>query len=135
MEMLTLNIKSKERQELINITDDLINLVKESGIKDGICYVYNPHTTAGLTLNSRMDPNTATDLVEEIDRLVPTRVDFNHVFDTPSDASGHIKATLVGNSFSVIINDSKLSFGRSQGAFFWEFDGPRERRVHIKLIE
>ena len=135
MKMLTMDVKSSERQEMINITDDIKKIVEESKITEGICVLYNPHTTSGLTLNSRMDPRTATDLVEEIDRVIPTRVDFHHVFDTPSDASGHIKTSIVGNDLSIPISDSKLLLGSSQGIFFWEFDGPRERRVHVKIFK
>ena len=135
MKMLKIDLKSTERQELINLTDDLEKLIEESNVSEGICILFNPHTTAALTLNSRVDPTTAADVVEELDRVIPTRVDFHHVFDTPSDAAGHIKSSFIGNHLTMLISDSKLQLGGSQGVFFWEFDGPRERKFLVKIIE
>ena len=132
--MITININTERRQDLVNVTDEIEEYVAASGTDEGICVVYCPHTTGGITLNSQMDPPTLTDLIEEIDRIVPTRVDFKHIFDTPSDASGHIKASIVGNSISIPISSGKLSLGSSQGILFWEFDGPRKRKVHLQII-
>ena len=131
----SIEIKTHQRQEMLVITEQVQNAITESGIKEGICLVYCPHTTAGLTINSYLDPATAADLQFEIDRLVPTRVDFIHTFDTPSDASGHVKATLIGGQLSLIVHEGKLAIGGSQGLFFWEYDGPRSRKVFVKIIE
>ena len=135
MKMLKIILKTTRRQELIDITDDLNKMVKEHNVVEGVCFLINPHTTGGLTLNSRMESTTALDLIEEVDRLIPTRVDFKHVFDTPADASGHIIASIVGNDLTLIISNSIIQLGKSQGVFFWEFDGPRERRGYVKMIE
>jgi len=132
--MITININTERRQDLVNVTNVIEESVAASGTDEGICVVYCPHTTGGITLNSQMDPPTLTDLIEEIDRIVPTRVDFKHIFDTPSDAAGHIKASIIGNSVSIPITSGKLSLGSSQGILFWEFDGPRKRKIHLQII-
>ena len=132
--MITININTERRQDLVNVTNVIEESIAASGTDEGICVVYCPHTTGGITLNSQMDPPTLTDLIEEIDRIVPTRVDFKHIFDTPSDAAGHIKASIIGNSVSIPITSGKLSLGSSQGILFWEFDGPRKRKIHLQII-
>ena len=132
--LIKLNVETNERQELVLLTEIINQALHESGVEDGLCFVYCPHTTAGLTINSYMDPATAKDLIHEVDRLIPTRTDFIHVFDTPSDAAGHIKASLVGGQLGIIVNQGKLLLGSSQGVFFWEYDGPRQRKVFLKII-
>ena len=132
---ITLDVKTERRQGLHLVTDVVQAAIAESGVQAGIGLIYCPHTTAGLTANSSMDPATAADLQSEIDRLVPTRVDFQHIFDTPSDAAGHIKASLIGNHLMVIIDEGQAVLGGSQGIFLWEYDGPRSRRLHLKIIE
>ena len=127
-------IETPSDENLINITAEVKEIVKTSGVKEGACVVYIPHTTAGLTINYIMDPATLADLQQEIKRLVPTRVDFEHIYDTPADAAGHIKSSLVGPSLSLIITDGELFLGRSQGILFWEFDGPRKRQIHIRIL-
>jgi secondary thiamine-phosphate synthase enzyme len=82
-----------------------------------------------------MDPRTAADISTEVRRLVPTRVDFEHFYDTPSDAAGHIKTTLIGNSQVLVITGGKLLLGHSQGIFLFEFDGPRQRQMMVKIME
>lgn len=133
--MEEIRIKSSKRQEIMDITQDVENLVAASRIKSGICVIFCKHTTAGLIINSNRDPLTAKDLLEELDRIVPTRTDFNHVFDTPSDASGHIKTSLICSQLNLIIDKGQIVIGDSQGILFWEFDGPRERVVCLKIIE
>ncbi len=130
----TLSLETPERQALVLITNEVRRVVRESGVAEGLCVVFCPHTTAGLTINSALDPATAQDLRHELDRLVPTRVDFIHTFDTPSDAAGHIKTTLVGPQLTLIVHDGTLVLGSAQGVFLCEFDGPRRRQVHIKVV-
>ena len=120
---------------LTDITAQVKALVAESGVQDGLCVLFVPHTTAAITLNSALDPATATDIVADVRRLVPTRVDFVHQYDTPADAAGHIKAALVGHSITLIIAGGKLTLGSSQFVLFYEFDGPRARRVQVKIME
>jgi len=130
----TLSLETPERQALVLITDAVRRVVRESGVAEGLCVVFCPHTTAGLTINSALDPATALDLRHELDRIVPTRVDFIHTFDTPSDAAGHIKATLVGSQLTLIVHDGTLVLGSAQGIILCEFDGPRRRQVHVKVV-
>jgi secondary thiamine-phosphate synthase enzyme len=131
---ITLDISTKQRQQLCLVTDAVQRAIAESGVQAGVCLIYCPHTTAAVTTNSYLDPATAADLQDEIDRLVPTRTDFKHIFDTPSDAAGHIKASLIGGHLILIINEGRAVLGHSQGIFLWEYDGPRSRRLHLKLI-
>lgn len=134
--MLTrINFKTNSRQELANLTESVKKVVAESGVKEGMCHVYCPHTTGALVVNSHMDPKTGMDIMHEFDRIVPTRVDFLHTFDTPSDAAGHVKASLVGIDLSFIVTEGKLALGHSQGILFTEFDGPRDRQVLVKVFE
>jgi secondary thiamine-phosphate synthase enzyme len=129
-----IDLTSNERQEWINLTDDVKVVVENSGIQEGVCIVYNPHTTGGLFVNSYLDPNTPEDILEQWDRLVPTRVDFRHQFDTPSDAAGHVKSVLMGIEATFIVSEGQLVIGHSQGIVFAEFDGPRERHVYVKVV-
>ena len=130
-----LDVKTSKWQEAVLITDEIRKIIKESQIKDGVCYLNIPHSTAGITVNSYLDPDTSNDMNFEINRLIPTRIDFMHIRDTPTDASGHIKSSLIGIDLVLIIENGDFIFGRSQGIFFWEFDGPRDRQVIIKIIE
>jgi secondary thiamine-phosphate synthase enzyme len=133
--LFAVSIRTQSRQELQVITEQIQEVVRQSDIQSGVCYVSCPHTTAALTINSYLDPATALDLRAEIDRLIPTRVDFHHIVDTPSDASAHIKASLIGGQLVVIVDEGRLLLGDSQGILFWEFDGPRSRKVQIKVIQ
>lgn len=130
-----LELKTATRQELLVITDAVGEIISENEVESGHVILFCPHTTAGLTVNSYLDPATAADLIHEIDRIVPTRTDFNHIFDTPSDAAGHIKASIVGGQITLIVDKGKLQLGSSQGIFFCEFDGPRPREVYVKIIQ
>ena len=116
-----------------DITKSVKMAVEESGVKEGTCIVYNPHSTAGITVFSLWDPEGFKDLDEEIRRLIPTKVDFYHQHDTPQDAAGHVKSSLLGISISFIVTEGKLLLGGSQGIYFLEFDGPRNREYFVKI--
>jgi secondary thiamine-phosphate synthase enzyme len=129
------NFKIKTRlNDVVTLTDDVKEYVRSSGIISGLCVVYTPHTTAGLALTSFWDPKGFEDLMDEINRLVPTRIDFKHQHDTPQDAAGHVKSALVGISLTFIIEGGELLVGHSQGIYFLEFDGPRNREYFVKII-
>lgn len=130
-----ITIKTPPKESLVDITSEVQEVVKTSQITEGICVLFVPHTTAGITMNSIIDPATTQDVRDEIRRLVPTRVDFEHTYDTPADAAGHIKSTLVGTSLSLIIMGGELLLGGSQGILFCEFDGPRTREVHLRMMK
>lgn len=125
---------STKMGDVYEITTEVKDYVEACGIQEGTCIMFTPHTTASLAVTSRMDPDGFDDLRDEINRLIPTRIDFKHQFDTPSDAAGHIKSTLLGVSMTFIVTEGKLMLGGSQGLFFLEFDGPRNRNYVVKVI-
>ncbi len=129
-----LNVQTPRGDALIDITDGVRQIVQESGISEGLCAVIIPHTTAAVTINSGLDPATPNDIIADINRLVPKRVDFQHQYDTPADAAGHIKAALIGHSILLSISAGDLLLGGSQSILFYEFDGPRARKVQVNLI-
>ena len=131
----TVTIDTGLGDSLTDITGQVRAVVKESNVQSGVCHLVVPHTTAAITINSALDPATVEDVVEDVRRLVPTRTDFHHIVDTPSDAAAHIKASLIGNSETVLIEDGELVFGHSQSLLLFDFDGPRTRRVMVKIIE
>ena len=133
--MLTkIDLQTLPGESLIDITDQVEGAVQSSGIAEGLCAIFVPHTTAGLAVNSAMDQNTLRDIREELHRLVPTRLDFHHIYDTPADAAGHIKSVLVGASLTLIVSQSRLLLGGSQSILFIEFDGPRSRQVWVRTL-
>jgi secondary thiamine-phosphate synthase enzyme len=126
----TLNIKSKAKTEFIDITDDIQEAIKESGVKSGICYIYVPHTTAGVTINEGADPSVKRDILATLNRLIPFEGDYQHM---EGNSAAHIKSTLVGVSQFVVIEEGKALLGTWQSVYFCEFDGPRHRRVIVKI--
>ena len=126
----TLHVKTSRRTELVNITADLNQIIAASGVSAGICHIYVPHTTAGVTINEGDDPDVARDMEAAFDRMVPRDAGYKH-YEGNSDS--HIKATLVGAFQILLIDDGRLHLGRWQAIFFCEFDGPRNREVKIKI--
>ena len=114
------------------ITKTVREAVAASGVTSGLCVVFVPHTTASLSITSFWDPKGLEDVHDDINRLVPTRIDFKHQFDTPQDAAGHVKSVIVGVSLTLIIENGAPLLGHSQGIFFNEFDGPRSRQFFVK---
>jgi secondary thiamine-phosphate synthase enzyme len=127
----TLRLKTSRRTEWINITSEVSRLVANSGISSGVCHIYVPHTTAGVTINEGYDPDVASDMEAAFDRMVPRNAGYAHA---EGNSDSHIKATLVGSSQSVWIESSRLRLGRWQAIFFCEFDGPRSREIHVKIV-
>jgi secondary thiamine-phosphate synthase enzyme len=125
-----INVKSKSRVEFIDVTGMVQETVKEAGVKDGICYLYVPHTSAGITINEGADPSVQRDIQNTLSRLVPQDVNYFH---REGNADAHIKSTIVGTSVHVIVEGGKLLLGTWQSIFFCEFDGPRHRRIAIKF--
>lgn len=123
-----------DRNGVFEITDKIHQAVELSQVKEGIVVVTVPHTTAAVTVISFPDPLGLEDVNDEITRLVPTRIDFRHQHDTPQDAAGHIKSVLVGMSLSLIVAEGKLVLGHSQAVYFFEFDGPRQRKFHVQIV-
>ncbi len=127
----TIGIKTKTRTEFVDITSEIQKAVEESGIKSGICYVYIPHTTAGITINEGADPSVARDIQNTLSKLIPHAGNYLHA-EGNSDA--HIKTALVGSFANIIVDKGKLVLGTWQSVFFCEFDGSRNRRVVVKVL-
>ena len=129
--MMTYTVKTRNRDELVDITGLASQAVSESGIVCGRCLVYVPHTTAGVTINENADPSVKSDLLMALSKSVPDTHPYTHM---EGNSPAHVKASLVGTSATVIIDNKSLALGTWQGIFFCEFDGPRNRKVHIKII-
>lgn len=118
-----------------DVTKQVQDVIKRSGIKDGIAVINCNHTTAGIIVTSFWDKRGHVDFQEELDKLIPLRYDYRHQFDTPTDAAGHIKCALAGTGLTFIVSDGRAMLGSSQGVIFCEFDGPRKRKFFVKVIE
>ena len=126
-----INLKSRARLEFIDVTGLVQETVKEAGVTDGICYLYVPHTTAGITINEGADPSVQRDIQNTLSKLAPQDINYFH---REGNADAHIKSTLVGTSVQLIVDGGKLILGTWQSIFFCEFDGPRHRRIAVKFI-
>lgn len=125
--MYVLKVRSREREQLVEFTDEVRRKLTESGAREGVCFLYVQHTTAGLTVNENADPDVPRDMLHALRTLIPQHgMDFRHGEEN-SDA--HIKTSLVGTSATIPFHDGRLLLGRWQGVFLCEFDGPRERQV------
>ena len=127
----SLGVRTSRRTELKNITEEVQRLVTESGCSSGVCFLYVPHTTAGVTVNEADDPSVARDIETTLDKLIPHKGDYHHA---EGNSDSHIKTALVGPSECVMIEAVKLSLGRWQGIFFCEFVGPRNREIRVKIV-
>ncbi len=130
--LLQLSVKTSASQELVNITSRVEDAVAESGVREGVCTLYCPHTTAGLTINEAADPDVARDIVDALERAVPSGGAYRH---REGNAHSHVKASLMGPSQSVFVEGGRLRLGAWQGIFLCEFDGPRSRSVLVRVTE
>ncbi len=128
--MIVEHIKTSTRKEAIEITSIVAKHIKD--VKSGIVVIYVPHTTAGVTINEAFDPSVAEDILNELTRLVPYSSHYKHL---EGNADAHIQASIIGSSVTIPIENGGLVLGRWQGIFFMEFDGPRNRKFFIKIIE
>ena len=127
---VSMDVKTDARITMVDITSSVQQVVGKSGITDGICSVYVPHTTAGITINEGADPAVCRDILTSLGKLVPPNAGYRHM---EGNADSHIKASLMGSSVSVIIEKGRLILGTWQKIFFCEFDGPRSRKVWIRI--
>ena len=125
-------VRTNERSQFVDITPMVRRYVADSGVGDGMCYVFVPHTTAAVTINEAADPSVKRDIIADLDRLVPRTGAYTHA---EGNSAAHIKATMVGSSVCVPVSEGDLVLGTWQGIYFCEFDGPRERRVHIRVLD
>ncbi|MEW5899546.1 MAG: secondary thiamine-phosphate synthase enzyme YjbQ [Bacillota bacterium] len=126
-----LDVKTSSRSQFIDITGQVRQLVADAGIREGVCYLYVPHTTAAITINENADPTVVQDILNQLEKMVPWQGDYRH---TEGNAAAHIKASLLGASQTIFISNGRLVLGTWQGIFFCEFDGPRQRKVLVKII-
>ena len=126
----TISVRTRKRNELLDITGEVRQTVTESGVQNGLCQIFVPHTTAAVTINEKADPDVARDIETTLERLVPPNDGYRHA-EGNSDA--HVKSTLVGVSESVMVREGNPVLGTWQAVFFCEFDGPRSRSCHIRV--
>jgi secondary thiamine-phosphate synthase enzyme len=130
--MKIIDFETKEKNELVDLTAQIRDLVAASSTIEGICLVYCPHTSAGLATNSIADPNSGEDLLDVLDQVAPQRRAWKH-HGNPPDADGHVKSVLTGSFLAIPISDNELKNGKYQSILFCEFDGPRKRQVYVTL--
>jgi secondary thiamine-phosphate synthase enzyme len=129
--MKILRVKTIRRTQFVDITREVEQAVRESEVKIGVCYVYVPHTTAGVAINEHADPDVASDAEAIFDRLIAHKGPYRHA---EGNTDSHMKAILTGTSQTIFIENSKLALGTWQGIFLCEFDGPRQRTVFVKIV-
>ena len=130
--MKEINVKTSSRVELIDITHLVEKVASESKVKSGLCTIYVPHTTAAVTINENADPSVRSDIIKELNKVIPFDDNYSHL---EGNAAAHIKASIIGPSETILMNGGNLVLGTWQGIYFCEFDGPRTRKVIIKTIE
>jgi secondary thiamine-phosphate synthase enzyme len=128
--MDTIEVRTKKQEEIVDVTVEVARLAAVSSRREGICTVFVPHTTAGVTINENSDPDVKADLLTALDKAVPKSLPYAHA---EGNSPAHVKASLVGSSVSVIIEDGRLRLGTWQGICLCEFDGPRTRKVWVKI--
>jgi len=128
---VVLDVSTARRTQLLEITTQVAKALAESGVTSGLCHLYVPHTTAGVTINENADPDVASDIEATLERLAPRNAGYAHA---EGNADSHVKSVLVGVSATVPIENGRLALGTWQGIFFCEFDGPRRRQVRLRII-
>jgi len=127
----TFQVRSSAKTEFIDITRSVQEAVKKTGVEEGICYIFIPHTTAAVTINENADPSVSQDILMELNKVIPFQDRYHHL---EGNSPAHIKASLIGPSETVFVESGKLVLGTWQGIFFCEFDGPRNRNVYVKVV-
>jgi len=126
-----ISVKTSSHTQFIDITSKVSEVLQKAGIKDGICTVFTPHTTAGITINENADPDVPSDIIKEMGKVIPLNDGYDHI---EGNSAAHIKSSLFGCSETVIIRNGSLMLGTWQSVFFCEFDGPRNRKVWVEII-
>ena len=129
--MEKISVKTTKHVQMLDITKDVQRVVTESGVQEGICMVFIPHTTAAVTINENADPDVVRDFTMELDKIVPWEDGYHHM---EGNSAAHLKSSMIGFSEHIIIEDGKLVLGTWQGIYFCEYDGPRHRKVYVKII-
>ena len=129
--MIEIGIKTTRRVEFVDVTEQIRKVLERKGVNRGLCMVFVPHTTAGITINENADPNVVRDIQYALNKIVPENWDFHHL---EGNADAHIKASMVGSSVTIAVENGSLRLGQWQGVYFCEFDGPRSRALWIQII-
>ena len=127
-----ITVKTKEKTELIDITRDVEGAIRSEGIQDGVLMLFVPHTTAAITINESADPSVKSDILMVLNKMVPWKESYRHL---EGNSPAHIKTSIIGASELVAVEGGRLKLGTWQGVFFCEFDGPRTRKVHVRMIK
>ena len=128
----TISVRTSKHTQMVDITDEVERIVRESGVREGTCLIFVPHTTAAVTINENADPDVQVDFMKEIDKIVPWEDGYRHM---EGNSAAHLKASMMGFSETVIVHEGRLLLGTWQGIYFLEYDGPRTRSVHVKVTE
>ena len=128
--MKEISVRTSSRIEMVDISSQVRNVIEETGIQNGICTVYCPHTTAAVTINENADPSVASDILMMLNKLIPFNGNYTHL---EGNSAAHIKSSIIGNTVQVIVENGSLRLGTWQGIFFCEFDGPRNRKVLVQI--
>jgi secondary thiamine-phosphate synthase enzyme len=126
------SVRTTQRNQMIDVTSRVESLVQQAQIRDGLAIVFVPHTTAAVTINENADPDVKSDLLQKLSTLIPKHEPFYQHDEGNSDS--HLKTSLIGSSVTVLIESGRLVLGRWQGIYFCEFDGPRERKMQVKIV-
>jgi len=127
----TLTVKTGSKTEFIDITRDIEEAIRSEGVDDGVCALFVPHTTAAITINESADPSVKSDILMVLNKIVPWKEAYRHL---EGNSPAHIKSSIIGTSEIIAVEGGRLKLGTWQGVFFCEFDGPRSRKVHIRLL-
>ena len=130
--MHTIPVSTPSRTAMVDITHRISDVVQKSGVKNGVCIIFVPHTTAGMTINENADPDVVRDILKETNKVIPFDDNYSHM---EGNSAAHIKASIFGFSQHIIIENGRLVLGTWQGIYFCEFDGPRSRKAYVKIIE
>ena len=127
----TLTVKTTSKTQLVEITGDIEEAIRSEGVEEGICMLFVPHTTAGITINESADPSVKSDILMVLNKIVPWKEAYRHL---EGNSPAHIKSSIIGISEVIAVEGGRLKLGTWQGVFFCEFDGPRTRKVHVRLL-
>ena len=128
----TLTVPTSSRIEFLDLTGQIQAAVRESGVQEGLCHLFVPHTTAAITINENADPSVQADILMVLNKLISEREPYRHL---EGNSPAHVKSSLIGPQLTVLVSGGRLVLGTWQGIFFCEFDGPRSRRLHVKVVE
>ena len=127
----TLTVRTGSRTEFLDLTGQIQEAVRESGVQEGLCHLFVPHTTAAVTINENADPSVRVDILMVLNKIISDRESYRHL---EGNSPAHIKASLIGPQLTLLVSGGRLVLGTWQGVYFCEFDGPRSRRLHLKVV-